>query len=133
MGCPGGYFVRGSCDELALGLGSGKDLTLRSLIDGSGGGVTWTSPNEPVGSDYFEFYPGLSPISSLHPPSLKNPRDVKVPTAQDGWRPGDSKAARAQAISDLIEIHKRLRRQIGKPEIAETANYPVYPSLFDWT
>jgi hypothetical protein len=36
-------------------------------------------------------------------------------------------------MKDLVEIHKRLRRQIGKPEIAYTALYPVNPSMADWT
>ncbi len=91
------------------------------------GGINWQSPASPAGADWYETYIGLAPISTFNPPSLKNPIKVKVPTAQDGWHRGDSKAARDQAIADLVEIHKRLRRQIGKPEISQTAIMPVYP------
>ena len=79
--------------------------------------------------EWFETYGALTPIGSYHPPSLRNPQKVKQTTAQDGWKKGDSKASRQQAMRDLVEIHKRLRRQFGKPEIAQGANYPLYPSI----
>ena len=82
-----------------------------------------------ITAEHLEVYIGLAPIPSDHPPSLKNPIKVKVPVAQDGWRKGDSKAARAQARQDLVEIHKRLRRQSGKPEISQGANYPIFPNV----
>lgn len=106
-------------------------MKLGDLIElrASTGGIIWISPSEPAGMDYQEVYHGLAPIGTFNPPSLKNPQKVKIPTAQDGWRPGDSKAARVQAIQDLIEIHKRMRRQIGKPEVSETAAFPVYPDI----
>lgn len=76
--------------------------------------------------DWNSHYGNTAPIPNEHPPSLKNPKRVPIPTAQDGWRKGDSKAARAQALQDLVLIHARLRRQIGKPEIAQTALIPNY-------
>ena len=96
-------------------------------------GVTWTSPSGPVGSDWYETYIGPSPIPDDHPPSLKNPIHTKIPTAQDGWHVGDSKQARDQAMQDLVELHKRMRRQIGKPELSYGALYPLYPSMMQWT
>lgn len=105
-------------------------MTIRQLIEiKSDASINWSSPNSPVGSDYSEAYMGIYPIPDDHAPSLTNPIKTKIPTAQDGWHRGDSKAARQQAYSDLAEIHKRLRRQIGKPEIAHTANYPVFPDI----
>lgn len=101
-----------------------------------GGAVTllannanWNSPSGPVGSDYRELYYGIQPIPTDHPPSLKNPVPVKTPMAQDGWKEGDSAKAKKQAVQDLVEIHKRLRRQQGKPEIAQQA---LIPSTVTW-
>jgi hypothetical protein len=85
-----------------------------------------------IGEDWFSYHSGLLPISNLHPPSLKNPIAVKVPTAQDGWKKKDSDRKKRQAREDLVEVHKRMRRQSGKPELAETASYPVYPSFGQW-
>lgn len=84
---------------------------------------------EGSGAEWFEYRSGLQPVPTYHPPSLKNPQEVKIPTPQDGWKKGDSKKARQQALSDLYEIHKRMRRQIGKPEIAHQALYPIYPNI----
>jgi hypothetical protein len=103
-----------------------EEVQYRRLVAESS---NWNSPLSPVGNDYLETYLGRSPIPTSHPPSLKNPQHVKVPTAQDGWKPGLSKKARAQALQDLVEIHKRLRRQTGKPEISQGANYPMFPSI----
>lgn len=85
-----------------------------------------------IGNEWFEYHAGLTPISSVHPPSLKNPIWVKVPTAQDGFQKGASRKQREQAMQDIAEIHKRLRRQIGKPEIAQTALMPVYTNIAQW-
>lgn len=82
--------------------------------------------------EYFETYIGLRPVSNLHPPSLKNPTLVHVPRASDGWLPGDSREARDKARQDLFDILDRSRRQIGKPQIAQTAQYPVFPSIDRW-
>jgi hypothetical protein len=95
--------------------------------------VNWTSPSGPVGQDWFEVAIGICPIPHDHAPSLKNPIITKIPTAQDGFHKNDSKAAKAQAMKDLIEIHRHLRRQYGKPEIARTADFPLYPSFGNWT
>lgn len=72
---------------------------------------------------------GLQPIPSSHPPSLKNPMKVKLPTPQDGWGKHDSKAARKQAYADMAEIHKRSLTQMGKPNIAHVAQYPMFPRI----
>jgi hypothetical protein len=82
--------------------------------------------------DWYQYSLGPYPIPDDHAPSLKNPIKTKIPLAQDGWHQGDSKAARDQALSDLAELHRRMRRQIGKPEVAHTALFPVHPSIFDW-
>jgi len=79
--------------------------------------------------EWLQVFNMLAPISSQHPPSLKNPQKLKIPTAQDGWRKTDSKKDKAQARKDLVEIHKRLRRQFGKPEITQGANYPLFPNI----
>lgn len=91
--------------------------------------INWTSPAEPAGENWFQAYLGLSPGNNEHAPSLKNPIKAKVPTAQDGWKKGDSKKSRAQAMKDLVLIHQRMQRQTGKPAIARTALYPLYPNL----
>ncbi len=104
-------------------------MTLRQYLSIHADNTTWTSPSGPVGQDWLESYIGLSPVSNDHAPSLRNPIRTKIPTAQDGWKKGDSKAARKQAQSDMVEIHKRLRRQIGKPEIAHTALFPLFPDI----
>jgi DNA topoisomerase-1 len=97
------------------------------------GGVNWTSPNSPVGPDWYDSYIGTSPIPNDHPPSLKNPIITKIPTAQDGWKKGDSKKAREQAMDDLVELHKRMRRQIGKPEIFFPGSMPSGPqNVANW-
>jgi hypothetical protein len=93
------------------------------------GTVTWSSPSGPGGADYSEIYYNIQPITNDHPPSLKNPVAVKKPYAQDGWKRGDSAEAQKQARKDLATIHSKLRRQFGKPEIAETALFPLYPNL----
>lgn len=109
-------------------------MTLPQLMKvRANGSVNWRSPDGPAGSDWYETYIGLSPIPHDHPPSLKNPQEVSIPTAQDGWKKGDSKAARTRALNDLVEIHKRLRRQIGKPTISQTAIYPMFPNIMDKT
>ena len=92
------------------------------------GSINWTSPSGPVGPDWYDAYIGTSPIPNDHPPSLKNPKLTKIPLAQDGWKKGDSKKAKDQAMDDLVEIHKRLRRQTGKPEVSFPALNPVYPT-----
>lgn len=104
-------------------------MTLRQLLSLTANDVNWTSPSGPLGQDWYEAYIGISPMLNDHPPSLKNPKLTKIPLATDGWKKGDSKQARQQALSDLVEIHKRLRRQIGKPEVSKTADYPVFPDI----
>ena len=97
------------------------------------GAINWVSPNEPLGPDWYDAYVGYSPVPDDHPPSLKNPIITKIPTAQDGWKPGASKAARDQALTDLAEIHKRLRRQIGKPEVSQVGSMPSGPqNVANW-
>jgi hypothetical protein len=94
------------------------------------GSITWNSPSGPVGSDWYETYIGLAPQGNEHPPSLKNPKKTPVPTAQTGWKKGSSQREKKQARADMVEIHKRMRRQIGKPEVAHTALFPVYPNIW---
>ena len=60
-----------------------------------------------------------TPLGRFHPPSLKNPILVPQELPSDGWQPGASKKARAQAIADLILIVQRSKRN-GKPEIGQT-------------
>lgn len=103
--------------------------TYLKMIKADDGGINWTSPSGPIGQDWHEAYIGLSVINHEHAPSLKNPQRTKIPTASDGWHKGDSAASKKQARKDLIEIHKRLRRQIGKPEVAQTALFPQFPSI----
>jgi len=93
------------------------------------GGINWTSPGAPSGPDYYELYYNINPLVQDHPPSLKNPIDTKKPMPQDGWHKGDSEKARKQAEKDLRVIHRKLRRQFGKPEVADTAQYPIYPNF----
>lgn len=83
--------------------------------------------------EWFQVFNLLSPLPSVHPPSLKNPQKVPIPMAQDGWKRGASKQQRAQAMQDLVEIHKRLRRQFGKPEITHGAHYPIFPNMYEKT
>lgn len=107
-------------------------MTIRTLIElQADGSISWQSPTGPTSTDTIAYHYGISPISKLHPPSLKRPINVKVPTAQDGFRYGDPQEMKEQAMKDLVEIHKRLRRQTGKPEIAETTKMPVltYPAM----
>src|ERR1039458_1790174 len=85
--------------------------------------VNWTSPSSPAGQDWFDVAIGICPIPNDHPPSLKNPILTKIPTAQDGWHKNDSKVAKAQALKDLVEIHKRMRRSFGKQEMARTPTF----------
>lgn len=92
---------------------------------GHGGGVS----NTP---DYTEVAVGIQPVPTSHPPSLKNPTKIVAPMAQDGWKKGDSKASRKQAMKDLIEVHKRLQRQSGHPTVSQGALYPLHPSIADW-
>lgn len=84
-------------------------------------------------ADYAQMTVGMSPIPHDHAPSLRNPIRTKKPLAQDGWKKGDSPMAKKLAKSDMAEVFKRVRRQIGKPEIAQTANQPVYPVLHNMT
>jgi len=96
-------------------------------------GVNWSSPTSPVGADHVEYYMWLHPIPPVHPPSLKNPIDVPIPTARDGWERGASKAKRQQAIKDLKTIHDKVMRQIGRPNIAVGAPMPTFPNMWDKT
>lgn len=89
-------------------------------------------PGSPNTQDYFE-YVELSPMSHEHPPSLKNPKHVPYPTAQDGWHKGDAPAKKKQAVADLKEIHKRTLHQIGRPNVAIGAPVPTFPSIVDYT
>lgn len=103
-------------------------MTLRQIM-------AWNS--SPMGlspqQTYQEEMFGLQPIPHDHPPSLKNPQKVKIPTAQDGWKKGSSKAARNQAYNDMAEIHRRARTQTGKPNVAHVANYPLFPDYHEIT
>ena len=103
-------------------------MTLRDYIDANGS-VNWTSPPSPNGVDWTETYIGLRPIPNSHPPSLKNPQRVKIPTSRDGWRKGDSRKAKDQARKDLVEVMKRTKRQIGKPTISIGVPYPMFPRM----
>jgi hypothetical protein len=108
-------------------------MRLAACVELRANNITWGPTDGPVGSDYLEQYYWLSPINTNHPPSLKNPQKVKVPSARDGWEQGASKEARAKAMQDLVEIHKRIRRQFGKPEVTQGALFPLYPSIADVT
>lgn len=108
------------------------EMTIGQIIKIRANDINWSSGMGPVGADWYETFYGIQPVPHDHAPSLKRPQHVKAPTAQDGWRQGDSKMAIAKAVQDLAEVHKRLRRQIGKPEIAHTAQLPVFPQLFNY-
>lgn len=103
-------------------------MTLLEYL-GANGGINWTSPPSPAGADWSETYIGLRPISNTHPPSLKNPLRVKLPTSRDGWKKGDSKKAKKHAREDMVEIMKRTKRQIGKPTLSIGAPYPMFPKI----
>lgn len=90
--------------------------------------VKATAP--PVG--WFETYGSLSPVPTFHPPSLKNPIKVKQNDPTTGWKKDATKEQRKKAIQDLIEQHKRARRNIGKPEVSEVASFPLAPSIDRW-
>jgi len=110
-----------------------QNTKIHATIYGPQTGTTnWSSPSGPTSPDWFDVVIGISPIPNDHPPSLKNPIKTKIPLSTDGWHKDDSKAAKKQARQDLVELHKRMRRQYGKPEIAETAQMPLYPTLMDW-
>ena len=98
------------------------------------GSINWTSPSGPGPDqqDWFQYTVGLSPITNNHAPSLKNPVKTKIPLATDGWHQNDSDQAKSQAMKDLIEIHRKLRKQYGKPEVVQQAGYPLFPSLMNW-
>lgn len=101
-------------------------MTLRTLLElRADGSVNWQSPTGPLVGDTVSYHYGISPVSKMHPPSLRRPLAVKIPTAQDGFRYNDPEEMKQQAMKDLAEIHKRLRRQTGKPEIAETTKFPL--------
>jgi hypothetical protein len=82
-----------------------------------------------IGNEWFDHYASIHPIATGHPPSLKNPQKVKIPTAQDGWRKGDSRRSRDAAESDVLVLKDKMLRQIGKPTISRTADYPMYPQI----
>lgn len=82
--------------------------------------------------DYLQWGSSLSPLNRFHPPSLKNPQKVKQDLPTDGWHKGDSGKSKKQARQDLAEIVKRIRRQIGKPEVSRTASAPVFPEVDRW-
>ncbi len=86
----------------------------------------------PVGQDWLEYSHGLAVVPTSHPPSIKNPIPVKQDYAQDGFRKGDSAAARKKAKEDLLMLHSWMRRQIGKPEIAQGAPTPLFPDSTKW-
>jgi hypothetical protein len=98
---------------------------------GADGTVNWMSPNEPAGADYQHGWTGIDPITHQHAPGIKNPIKTKVPMAQDGWKKGSSKAARKKAEEDMARVKERLERQVGRPAVAQTAAYPIFPSM--WT
>lgn len=105
-------------------------MTLRTYLDlHCDGGVIWNAPPGPIGTDFTEIVVGLAAPGRLHPPSLRNPIPVPVPVAQDGWHRNDSPEAKRLAREDLGVIMDRLRRQIGKPEVAQTAAFPLFPNI----
>ena len=116
-------------DDRARGVKRNRGVFAGQRVNADGT-VTWNSPGGPGGADYSEIYYNIQPLTNDHPPSLKNPIAVKTPQAQDGWKKGDSAESRKQARKDLATIHSKLRRQFGKPEIAETALFPSYPNLW---
>lgn len=81
--------------------------------------IDWEA--EDIKAEYFESTTGLNVLPTSYPPSLKNRKPVNEPLASDGWHKKDSKKAKTQARKDMAEIMKRTRRQIGKPELAQTA------------
>ncbi len=84
-----------------------------------------------VGPNWTELHPGIQPVPTFHPPSLKNPIPVKQSSALDGFRKGDSAQSRIQAQKDLLLILSWCRRQFGKPEIYQTAQIPLFPDLLN--
>jgi hypothetical protein len=88
--------------------------------------------NDAAAPDFLEVFVGLRPASNAHPPSLRNPTPVKIPMQQDGWHPGDAPQARAAAKARLFDALEKGRRQIGTPQVARTANWPVFPQVDKW-
>lgn len=76
---------------------------------------------------------GLQPIPTVHPPSLRRPQKVKIPTAQSGWDDKPGTPGRRRAERDLSVIRQRVMRQVGKPVVVQQVNYPVYPGMMDVT
>jgi hypothetical protein len=74
-----------------------------------------------------EYFGLLQPIDTQHPPSLKNPKKVRARTPADGWHESDSDDSKKMAREDLGEVLDRLRRQIGRPAVAQSALAPVFP------
>lgn len=83
-----------------------------------------------IGNEWFETYGTYSPMPPFHPPSLRNPQKVKQDWPQTGWKRTDTPEAKRQARQDMVEIMKRIRRQIGKPEVSQVAQRPVMPLPF---
>jgi hypothetical protein len=79
-----------------------------------------------------EYFGPVTPIPTDHPPSLKNPQKVKWDNPTDGWHPNDSKKARKDAMERMAVIHQLVRRQIGKPEVSQTAQMPLFPDIEKW-
>lgn len=88
-----------------------------------------TTKMEAEGEEYFQTIGPLVAIPTAHPPSLRNPQRVKQVWPQDGWHRGDTKKQKYIARQDMVEIMKRVRRQIGKKEVSETAAMPLFPML----
>lgn len=80
--------------------------------------------------DHYEYHMGITMIPKNHPPSLRKPKIVEQPTAQEGWRKRDSKAKKRRARRDLKLIMERTRRQSVKPVMVNHAKVPVFPDFY---
>ncbi|MDE2099975.1 MAG: hypothetical protein KGL39_22165 [Patescibacteria group bacterium] len=92
--------------------------------------ITWSSPpGNTTQRDFYETYIMMTPITQNHPPSLRNPKNVPVPTIQDGFHKKSSKKAKQRARKEFGEILRRTMRQIQKPVLVRVAQMPLYPDF----
>lgn len=68
---------------------------------------------------YYEFHEktAMQPMTNLHPPSLKNPKKVKVDNPDEQIK---NKKKRKRLLKYALD---RQRRQTGKPEVYETTQF----------
>lgn len=59
--------------------------------------------------------------------------NTRAPSNKSRFKEEDEKREAEEkkklAMDELVKIHQQLRRQIGKPELAQTALLPFYPNI----